>query len=64
MNDDLEILKELFQTKIGAYRVCTAFYGNEPCYCVAHIHDGVQYTVLFEYDKQILKAVRQIVRLL
>ena len=30
MNDDLEILEALFQTKTGAYRVCSAFYGNEP----------------------------------
>ncbi|MCI7725638.1 MAG: hypothetical protein MSH58_00620 [Clostridiales bacterium] len=59
MNDDLEILEALFQTKTGAYRVCTAMYKNEPCYCVTHIRDSDQYTVLFEYDKEILKAVIQ-----
>ena len=59
MNDDLEILEALFQSKTGAFRVCTAVYKNEPCYCVTHIHDGDQHTVLVEYDKQILKAVIQ-----
>lgn len=59
MNDDLEILETLFQTKTGAFRVCTALYRKVLCYCVTHIHDGDQHTVLFEYDKQILKSVIQ-----
>lgn len=57
MNDDIEILEEIYKSDTGAYRICNAAYKNVPCYCIEHTgRNGVEIT-LFDGGESVCNAV-------
>lgn len=57
MNNDLEIKKQIYQTKKGAYTIHEAMFRGEPCYCICHTDRTGSYTILFDHNEKIMDLI-------
>lgn len=62
MNNDIEILEEIFQYDTGSFIVSKATFRNEPCYAVQNFHKGEIRTVVFDNESVMQSVVSRMKR--